>query len=116
MLEDMGLRVIDEIPHVISPAHNDPDVVMIHDFGLTNQSGNEIKITNIKKSFEEIFSKIWHGDMESDGLNSLVLSGGLSWRQIVILRTYARYLKQINAPFSLDYMEQALRNLSLIHI
>ena len=110
MLEDMGLRVIDEVPHAISPAYDDPDLVMIHDFGLTSQSASKIRIADTKGNFEEVFSKIWHGEMESDGLNSLVIDAGLSWRQIVILRTYARYLKQIKAPFSLEYMEQALRN------
>jgi len=110
MLEDMGLRVIDEIPHAISPAHDNHDLVMIHDFGLKTNGGGIFRLDDIKENFEEVFSKIWHGEMESDGLNSLVLDAGLNWRQIVILRTYARYLKQINAPFSLEYMEQALRN------
>ncbi|MBN07709.1 MAG: NAD-glutamate dehydrogenase [Rhodospirillaceae bacterium] len=110
ILEDMGLRVIDEVPHAISPAYDDLDLVMIHDFGLTSRSASKISIADIKVNFEEVFSKIWHGEMESDGLNSLVINAGLSWRQIVILRTYARYLKQIKAPFSLEYMEQALRN------
>src|SRR5205823_432193 len=38
----------------------------------------------------------------------LVLSAGLSAREITILRAYARYLRQAGSTFSLPYVEQAL--------
>ena len=44
----------------------------------------------------------------ADNLNRLVLSAGLSAREIVILRAYARYLRQGTSTFSLAYVEQAL--------
>jgi glutamate dehydrogenase len=110
MLEDMGLKVIDEVPHIVRPNKNGHDVIMIHDFGLMTRDGSTVDVEKSRANFHEVFSRVWHGDMESDGFNALVLGAGLSWREIVILRTYAKYLKQAKAPFSQEYMEQALCN------
>ena len=108
MLEDMGLRVIDEVPHTIRPDRDSHQLIMIHDFGLVTRSGAKIDAEAVRQNFHEVFSRVWHGDMESDGFNALVLEAGLNWRQIVILRTYTKYLRQAKAPFSQEYMEQAL--------
>ncbi|MBT3990246.1 MAG: NAD-glutamate dehydrogenase, partial [Rhodospirillaceae bacterium] len=110
MLEDMGLKVIDEVPHIVRPGKNSHDIIMIHDFGLVTRDGSAVDVEKSRANFHEVFSRVWHGEMESDGFNSLVLGAGLSWREIIILRTYAKYLKQAKAPFSQKYMEQALCN------
>ena len=52
----------------------------------------------------------WDGYNEIDGFNQLVLAAGLTWRQATVLRAYAKYLKQGNSPFALDYIEEALRS------
>ena len=51
---------------------------------------------------------MWDGRAESDGFNALVLGAGLTWRQVVILRTVAKYLRQTGSTFSQDYVESAL--------
>ena len=48
------------------------------------------------------------GSIEVDGLNRLVMLGGLTARQIEILRAYSRYLRQIGFPFSQQYIESTL--------
>ena len=48
------------------------------------------------------------GALENDGLNRLVLGAGLAWREVAILRAYAKYLRQAGIAFSQDYMERAL--------
>ena len=53
---------------------------------------------------------MWDGYNEIDGFNKLVLAAGLTWRQATVLRAYAKYLKQGNSPFALDYIEEALRS------
>ncbi len=110
MLEDMGLKVIDEVPHIVRPGHDGHDVIMIHDFGMVTRDGSAVDVDSARANFHEVFSRVWRGKMESDGFNSLVLGAGLNWREIVILRTYAKYLKQAKVPFSQEYMEQALCN------
>ena len=39
-----------------------------------------------------------------------MLDAQLSWRQVVVLRAYAKYLRQANATFSQDYIEGVLRS------
>lgn len=55
---------------------------------------------------ENAFAAAWRGEAEVDRFNELVLRGGLTWRQVVVLRAYAKYLRQAGTVFSQDYMEQ----------
>ena len=48
--------------------------------------------------------------MEVDGFNTLVLKAGVSWRDTVLLRALAKYLKQATLPFSQAYVEQCLQH------
>lgn len=106
MLENMGLRVIDEIPHEI---RDDQDrCVWIHDFGMVTRDGAEIDVDGIKDAFEETFAQVWRNDVEDDGFNAMVASSGLTWRQIIILRAYSKYLRQAGIPFSETYMVETL--------
>ena len=115
MLENMGLKVIDEIPYLIEPkgtrstaSNGSGNHIYIHDFGMVMRSGAEVDIDRIKALFEEAFTCIWSGQMENDGFNKLVLDAGLSWRRIVILRAYCKFLLQAKIPFSQAYMEETL--------
>ena len=45
--------------------------------------------------FEDAFAAVWSGAAESDGFNALVLHAGLNWRQVVLVRAYAKYLRQV---------------------
>ena len=60
---------------------------------------------------ENAFAAAWRGEAEVDGFNELVLRAGLTWRQVVVLRAYAKYLRQTGTVFSQDYMESTLRRL-----
>ncbi|HUF99995.1 MAG TPA: NAD-glutamate dehydrogenase domain-containing protein, partial [Ilumatobacter sp.] len=46
-----------------------------------------------------------------DGFNQLVLAGGLTTEQIIVLRSYAKYAQQTNFPFSQRYVEETLARL-----
>jgi glutamate dehydrogenase len=106
VLENMDLRVIGEVPHQL---HVDADrVVSIQDFELRCRSGTKLDIAAARVRFEEAFSRVWSGEMESDGFNRLVLLAGLAWRQVVILRTYAKVMRQAGSSFSQPYMEDTL--------
>jgi len=106
MLEKMGLRVIAELPFEISPAPT-RQKIWIQDF-LMEMTGPVLKIEDIKAVFEEAFEKIWTGQMENDGLNKLVLNAKMNWRDIAILRTYLRYLRQIGLHYSREFIEMTL--------
>ncbi|MEJ7743300.1 MAG: hypothetical protein WKF73_12590 [Nocardioidaceae bacterium] len=64
--------------------------------------------------FQSAFLAVWSGKAESDGFSALVLEAGIDWRQVSILRAYAKYFRQGGLPYSQDYIELALRaNLSI---
>ena len=107
MLENMGLKVIGEIPNRIEPSDSQT-TVQIHDFGMASSDGATIDLEAVKQNFEEAFARIWRGDMDNDGFNRLVIGAGLAWRQVVVLRAYSKYLRQAAIPFSQTYMEETL--------
>jgi glutamate dehydrogenase len=106
MLENMGLRVIGEVPYAIKPAH--APGIRAHDFDLETEGHVAIELARVKHSFIEVLSCVWRGTVSNDGFNKLVLHAGLTARDIKLLRAYARYLRQGQLPFSLDYMQQTL--------
>lgn len=111
VLQRLGCEVVDERPYELRCA--DRSLVWIYDFGLRmpRTSGNGDHLANdARDRFQEAFAAVWTGEAENDGFNSLVLGAGLNWRQAVVLRTYAKYLRQAGATFSQDYMEDTLRN------
>ena len=109
MLENMGLRVEDEHSRELRRAQEDRcDVVWLHDFGLRYRAGTAVGLEMAGEAFEECFAHVWRGDAEDDGFNRLALSAGLDWREIALLRAYARYLRQIRFSLSQSYVEDTL--------
>ncbi|PCJ97859.1 MAG: glutamate dehydrogenase [Zetaproteobacteria bacterium] len=108
ILEDMGLRVIAELPYEVTPSGADKSV-WIHDFLLeTPEIEGFIVVQDVKENFERAFIKVWDKQTDNDGLNRLVLNAGSNWHEIIILRAYVRYIKQLRFPFSRTYIENVL--------
>ncbi|WP_416885775.1 NAD-glutamate dehydrogenase [Marinospirillum sp.] len=107
VLEHLGLRVLGEKPYEIE---RDGQTCWIHDFSLHNalSSSGALDLPQVKDVFQEAFLRTWRGEAESDGFNRLVLAAGLDWRQVALLRAYARYMKQIGSQFSQDYIAATL--------
>ena len=108
MLENMGFRVISEVPFQITLKGAEP--VFIHDFRVVMQDGTAILLKNVKDNFEEAFQQVWKNHIEDDVFNRLVLVAGLTSREVVILRSLHKFLRQIGTPFSLAYMGETLAN------
>ncbi|MFD9605874.1 NAD-glutamate dehydrogenase [Streptomyces sp. NPDC059970] len=110
-LQRLGVEVVDERPYELRCA--DRTHAWIYDFGLrmpqTNGNGNYLA-DDARDRFQDAFAAVWTGEAENDGFNSLVLGAGLNWRQAMVLRAYAKYLRQAGSTFSQDYMESTLRN------
>ncbi len=105
ILQQMGVEVTDERPYdVESPA----GVMWIYDFGLRVEAGQAFELDSLKARFQEAFRAAWAEQAEVDGLNALVVAAGLTWRQAVVLRAYARYLRQAGTSFSQAYIEQCI--------
>jgi glutamate dehydrogenase len=105
VLEHLGLKVIAEVPYTIAPTGD--TALSMQDFSLIMPT-RDVEVAAERGRFEEAFLRIWSGAMESDGLNRLVLAAGLAWRQVVVLRFYAKLLRQAGGAYSQAYMEDAL--------
>jgi glutamate dehydrogenase len=112
MLEHMGLKVISELPYTVTPGGAGEGKaerpIWIHDFCMVTPDGAEIDVSAVRELFHEAFARVWSGEMENDGFNRLVLRARLSWREVVVLRAYCKYLRQAGIPFSQAYMEETL--------
>ena len=104
-LQHMGLEVVDEHPYEFSRRDNP---FWIYEFGLRGE-GVAAPDDGTQGRFEEGLAALWHDQCEDDGFNALVLDAGLTWRQVMVLRAYARYLLQIGTRFSQGYLQRVLR-------
>ena len=111
MLQSMGVVVLEERPFtVIRP---DGLTVWIYQFKVSphnsiglERSGAEREAT--AQRFADAVTAIWQGRVEIDRFNELVLRAGLTWRQVVVLRSYAKYLRQAGFPYSQSHIESVL--------
>ena len=103
MLERMGVKVMDERPSEI--VRQDGSVVWLHDFGLSFSAAETLNIHDIQPLFHDTFRRVWSGEVENDDFNRLVLLAGLSWREVSVLRAYAKHMRQAAFTFSQAYME-----------
>ncbi len=106
VLENMGFRVVDERTYHIATAG---DGVWFHDMLLQERDGGAIDLGERKDKLEAAFLAVMRGQAESDGYNALTLAGGLAWRDVALIRTLSRFLRQIRVPYSQDYMWATLR-------
>ena len=104
VLENMGFRVVDERTFHIQPRHEGARNVWFHDMLLERRDGAAIELDKGKARLEAAFLMIMRGGAENDGFNALTLAGSLGWRDVALVRTLSRYLRQIRVPYSQDYM------------
>ncbi|NKY60316.1 NAD-glutamate dehydrogenase [Nocardia flavorosea] len=123
VLQSLGVEVLDERPYRIRREADGIGTAgerWIYDFGLVASPellraaldqdldaellevapGTRASAAGVGDRFTEAFDAIWYGRAEADGLNELVLRAGLTWREVAVLRTYAKYLQQAGFPYS----------------
>ncbi len=111
MLENLDLRTYNERSNKVQLSENHE--VWISDFAVSYSKGS-FEIDKVESLFQDAFIAIYDGLAENDGFNKLVLGAFLSWREITILRAYAKYLRQVRFRFSQSYIERALVNNAVI--
>ncbi|MDN3651382.1 NAD-glutamate dehydrogenase [Thalassotalea ponticola] len=103
MLENFGLRVIGESPYMVRS--DDGEMYWILDFSMLLTGHKTFNLEQVQALFQDAFAKVWHGELEDDGFNKLILGAGLAGREVSILRAYAKYQQQIGSTFSQSYIE-----------
>ncbi|MBN4047458.1 NAD-glutamate dehydrogenase [Acidimicrobiaceae bacterium AH-315-P05] len=98
---DLGAEVIDERPHMIEIEGEDPRHV--YDLGLLFDHESAVDDAALDRARDGLLAT-WQGLSNTDELASLMITAGLDWRQVAVLRAYCRYLVQIDSRFSLTYV------------
>lgn len=104
LLDNLGLHALDERAFVF-PVEG--ETVHLYDVGVRLPAGGDFGgpiAAEVRRAFEAQL----RGAVESDGLNRLVLNAGLGVRDVDVLRSYVRYLRQIGFPSSQQYIIETL--------
>ncbi len=106
VLENLGLKVIDEYPYEIN--YGEENCTWIYDFSLLYEPNPELDPAKYRDEFSRAFINIWNGRAENDSYNQLVLRAKLTWREVAMLRAYAHYMKQVRFGLSQEYIADTL--------
>ncbi|HSA40650.1 MAG TPA: NAD-glutamate dehydrogenase, partial [Mycobacterium sp.] len=107
MLQCMGVEVLDERPFAVTR----PDGLAVRIYQFRIALPRDIAgagEADMNARFADTVTAIWQGRVEADRFNELVLRAALTWQQVVVIRTYAKYLRQAGFPYSQSYIESVL--------
>ncbi len=111
MLQSMGVVVLEERPFTVTRPDGLP--VWIYQFRISPHPTIPPASTAAERDataerFADAVTAIWQGRVEIDRFNELVMRANLTWQQVVLLRAYAKYLRQAGFPYSQSYIESVL--------
>ncbi len=113
ILEHLGLSVVEEVPTRLRDAG---EGMYLHDIGVLGADDRPLDLAECGERVAEAISAVWSGKTLSDSLNRLVVTGGLTWRQVNVLRAYRTYRRRLGVGFTGTYENDAFaRNPSIAH-
>src|SRR5262249_5158693 len=65
----------------------------------------DMEIDELQAIFEDAFGRLFRREIEKDDFNRLVIAARLPAEEIVILRAYSKYMRQIGFPLPLRFIE-----------
>ncbi len=105
LFEALGLKLLSERSYSL---HGLAVPAYIQEFSLQHRQRLIIDLAaDVPRLLDSLEATI-DGRTDNDGFNRLVLAAHLPWRDVMVLRAYARWLLQTGIPFSQHYMEQVL--------
>jgi len=105
MLEHLGLRVIEERPTRLIGGQGE---TWLQDFGVLGPTDRPLSLDEVGERIAGCITAVWRGDAESDALNRLIVTTGLDWQQITILRALRRYRQRIGSRFTEGYQHEVI--------
>ncbi len=133
MLESLGLTVTDQETHVLRPVVHDryrlpgtadrqrpgpaADLlgragVSIQDFGVRADrhlyGSVALDVERDGPRLADAVLAVLRGQIEADSLNRLVLTAGLRWDDVEVLRAYRHYRRQVGTTFTPGFHDEAL--------
>jgi glutamate dehydrogenase len=110
MLEDLGLRVIEEI----STRLLGEEETWAQEFRVLGPGEAPLDLDECGERVAAAIAAVYRGDAESDPLNRLVITAGLDRDQVAILRAYRKYRQRIGSRFTEGYQNEVLAANSVV--
>ncbi len=109
LLENLGFRVISERTFELTLRSEDGDQpVILHDMQLDVQTDSALELARDGQRLDDAFLAAFTGIVDDDSFNRLVLSAKLTFREVSVLRAYARYMRQAGVTYSQGYIADTL--------
>ncbi len=106
VFENFGFRVLEEQPTPLDGG----ELGYIHDFVLEIPGdGDAEAVLTRAKLVERAIAAVLEGRSENDPFNQLLVGAGLKPRDVVLFRSWFRYLRQTGLSYSLITVVEALR-------
>ncbi len=106
VLENCGLRVI--AVSLFEVREDDGADSAIYSFDVRASDGGRVDVEGRGSALSDAILAVRAGDATNDGFNRLVLSAGMAWREVEVLRAYAHYAFQIGSVPSRQALRVAL--------
>lgn len=104
VLDAFGLSILDERSYTLNCA--DGTAFHLYDLGLCYPAGVDPHTTI--DLFKEAYTAVLAGRAESDIFSRLMLRLGLGSSDVIVLRAYAHYMRQLGISHSFDFLAEAL--------
>lgn len=76
---------------------------------VDDESGAKLVKPGVIPVAEELFTALFNNEAEDGRMNGLTIEGGLSMREVQLVRAYISYWRQLGSKFSVRYMAETLR-------
>lgn len=106
-LQNAGVAVDREQTWTIKAA--DGSIHNVTALAVDDESGAKLVKQGIIPVAEELFTALFNNDAEDGRMNGLTIEGGLSMREVQLVRAYISYWRQLGSKFSVRYMAETLR-------
>lgn len=95
ILENLGLRVIEA--DALDIEASGKGAATIHTFVVQGPDGRPLGPEGLAESLTETLRAVQSGRADDDRFNRLVITAGLAWDQVAVLRAYSAYAFQLGA-------------------
>ena len=109
VLENLGLRVLLQSAYVIEADGNRTENATVDVFRVQNRrTGDKLDLRADKERIVDAITCLVSGKAENDRLNGLIVSGGLRWQEVALLKTYQMYHSQVAVTTSRHFINDIL--------
>ncbi|HWO99998.1 MAG TPA: NAD-glutamate dehydrogenase domain-containing protein [Methylococcus sp.] len=105
LLQNLNLHVIDQVQYRLGWQERR---LFLRSFTVAPRGEPPPDLVRTRKPVLEALDALLAGKLENDALNGLILSTGLSWKEVDVFRAYHNYYSQLGKRFSRFRFHQAL--------